>query len=194
MNLKLDDIANTLKDIQQPCIEKSVGGIDKRFIRLEDTIEQMANDISKIKTKQTEMEEEILENRKHANTKYQELNADANEIKERLNENRQYTITKIPAKIHELKVQANDNTDATNAKHRELKQSVEELKQGIGETSKQAVLLTFDGVERRVQETDLTLSIQDTLEGLIILTKGQQYQRFAFRRTLIGSFIRPTKM
>ena len=58
--LKLDDIANTLKDIQQPCMEKSDGGIDKKIHRLEETIEQMANDISKIKTKQTEMEEEIL--------------------------------------------------------------------------------------------------------------------------------------
>lgn len=100
MNLKLDDIVNTLKDMQKPCSDTAEGGFDKKFSRLEETVEKLVTDMSEMKNKQTELKEEMLENR-------------------------EYTITKY----HELRVETNDHVDASNTKHRQLKQSYDELKQ-----------------------------------------------------------------
>ena len=102
MNMKLDDIADTIKDIQKPCPETADGGVDKRFSRLEETVEKLVSDLSEMKNKQTELKEEILENREYSIAKY-----------------------------HELRIETNDHVDVTNTKHRELKLSYDELKQHV---------------------------------------------------------------
>ena len=126
MNLKLDDIVDTLKDIQKPCSEIADSGVDKRISLLEEAVENMVTDISEMKNKQTEIKEEMKENRQHANFKYYELNEDTNErfkeITVRLNENREYST----AEYHEIRVETNDHVNAANTKQRELKQSYDE--------------------------------------------------------------------
>ena len=125
MNLKLDDIADTLQNIQKPCHEGTDSAISERMDRLEEAVGKMANDISEMKSKQTEIKEDINENRQYAATKYHELLTG-------MSENREYSTVKY----HELKVESNENVEAANTKHRELKISYEELKQHVDKNVK----------------------------------------------------------
>ena len=142
MNLKLDDIVDTLKDIQKPCSETDDGGVDNRFSWLEETIKAMANDISEIKSMQTEMKEEIKENRQHATSKYtmleeefgkmksdiSEIKTKQTDIKAEINENRQYALSKYrelnadtKERFKEITVRLNENREYSTAKYHEIR-------------------------------------------------------------------------
>ena len=170
MNLKLDDIVDTLKDMQKPCSETDDGDVDKRFSRLEETIGKLAIDISEIKSKQTEMTEEILENRKHAISKYTildeefgkmksdilEIKTKQADIKEEMNENRQHATSKnrelntdTNERFKEITVRLNENREYSTAKYHEIR--VENNDHVMAANTKQRELKqSFDELKQHV--------------------------------------------
>ena len=125
MNLKLDDIMDTLKDMQKPCHEGTDGAVHERIIRLEEVVRKVVNDVADVQSKLSDIREDIIENRQYTTSKYHELLTGQND-------NREYSTVKY----HELKAEANGYVEAANTKHRELKVSYEELKQHVDKNVK----------------------------------------------------------
>ena len=77
MKLKLDDIADTLKNMQKPCSEQGNSAIQGRVKQLENEVIEIRNDISGMKRKMDGLKEDLDD----ANTKYQEVSQSYKDFK-----------------------------------------------------------------------------------------------------------------
>ena len=120
----LKEVANTLKDMQKPCSASAGSGdMNERMKQVEEVLGKLVNDVSVITTKLTDVKEDLNDNRQYTTTKYDELMVKTNALK---------------VETNELMVEANDNQETANSKYHELRQSYEDLAEMLGKRNEKS--------------------------------------------------------